>query len=102
VNFAIDPHTITFETTAEGLQHVSISCSVAAYASDGTPVKGFKADITNLSGNLKSADYQRLMQHDVSCKRAFDLKPGKYTLRLGALDRTSRLIGTATASLTVN
>jgi VWFA-related protein len=102
VNFAIDPHSLAFETTAGGLQHVYVSCSVVAYKNDGSPVKGVSTDMTNRLGDLKPDDYQRLMQQYLPCKRSLDLKPGAYTLRLGAVDHTGRTIGTATAAITVN
>lgn len=101
VQFAIDPHSITVETQDNGLRHVSVSCSVAVYSEKGSPVKGFKEEVTTMSGSLNDADYQRLMKTAVPCKRAFDLKPGKYLLRLGALDSHSHQIGTSNASVVV-
>ncbi|MBZ5524974.1 MAG: VWA domain-containing protein [Acidobacteriia bacterium] len=102
VNFAIDPHTITFEEKGDGLQHVAVSCSVAAYSDKGSPVKGFKEDVTTMSGALKPEEYQRMMQGTFPCRRIFELKPGTYVLRLGAVDRNSRALGTATSTVTIN
>jgi len=45
--------------------------------------------------------YQDLMKKYFPCKRDLDLKPGAYRLKLGVVDRTTNLIGTATTTLTV-
>ena len=101
VSFAIDPHSITFESKDDGLQHVAVSCSVAVYTEKGNPVKGARDEITTMSGALKPDEYQRMMRQYFPCKRTLDLKPGKYLLRLGAVDRNSHLLGTSNASLVV-
>jgi hypothetical protein len=51
--------------------------------------------------DLKPEVYEQLMKQYYPCKQELDLKPGSYTLRLGVLDRNSNLIGTASASVTV-
>jgi VWFA-related protein len=101
VQFAIDPHSITFENKDDGLQHVAVSCSVAVYSEKGSPVKNARDEITTMSGALKPDEYQRMMQQRFPCKRSLDLKPGKYVLRLGAVDRNSHLLGTSNASVVV-
>ena len=101
VIFAIDPHTMTFENKDDGLQHVAITCSVAVYSEKGNLIKNPKDETTSLSGPLKPDEYQKLMRQYFPCKRTLDLKPGKYTLRLGAVDMNSHLFGTSNASLVV-
>lgn len=101
VQFAVDPHSIAFEARDNGLQFVSVSCSVAAYSEKGDPVKGFREEFTTMSGSLNSADYQRMMRGALPCKRTFDLKPGRYLLRVGVLDNNSHLMGTSSAQVLV-
>jgi VWFA-related protein len=101
VLFAIDPHSIVFESKDNGLQHVAVSCSVAVYSEKGEPLKGFKEEVTTMSGDLKPEDFQRMMQSNLPCKRTLDLKPGKYLLRLGAVDRNGHMLGTSNAPLVV-
>ena len=101
VQFAVDPHSIAFEARDNGMQYVSVSCSVAAYSEKGDPVKGFKEEVTTMSGSLNSGDYQRMMRSALPCKRTFDLKPGRYLLRVGVLDNNSHLMGTSNAPIVV-
>ncbi|MBZ5525750.1 MAG: VWA domain-containing protein, partial [Acidobacteriia bacterium] len=102
VNFAIDPRSITFEHQENGTEHATVSCSVAVYREKGEPVKGVKPEVTTMTADLDPAQYQKVMKQYFPCKRAFDLKPGRYVLRLGAVDRSSRLIGTTSTPVTVN
>jgi hypothetical protein len=100
VNFGIDPHTVAFEKKSDGLEHASISCVVWAYANvkKNDPVR---AEGPSLNAALKPDEYAKLMKSYFPCQKTLSLKPGAYTLRLGVVDRTTSLIGTATASVTV-
>jgi hypothetical protein len=102
VNFAIDPHSINFEHQGNGTEHAAVGCTVAVYREKGDPVKGIKPEITNMSADLTPEQYQKVMKLYFPCKRTLDLKPGKYMLRLGAVDRSSHVIGTLSAPVTVN
>jgi VWFA-related protein len=97
VIFAIDPHTVAFERGTDELQHVNVTCVVWAY-----PAKG---DVVRAESDEKAAFredvYQQVMRSYFPCKRALDLNPGHYTLRLGVLDRTTNLMGTTTTQITV-
>ena len=95
VNFAIDPHTLSFQHKADGQAAVEISCAVAAYSEKGQLVK---EEITNMTATIKSADFEKMMKgQQFPCKRAIELKSGSYNLALGVVDRNSRLMGTTTA-----
>lgn len=95
VNFAIDPHTLAFESKTDGLHQVALSCAVAAFSEKGALVK---EEITNMTATVKAGDFETMMKgQQLSCKRTIDLKPGSYNLTLGVVDRNSRLIGTTTA-----
>jgi VWFA-related protein len=97
VNFAIDPHALAFQRGADDLEHASLSCMVWAYAGKGDPVR---AEGTS-NAALNADEYRQVMQSYFPCRRALDLKPGRYTLRLGVLDLNSSLMGTATTQITV-
>jgi hypothetical protein len=43
-----------------------------------------------------------MMQGAFPCRRLLELKPGNYVLRLGAVDRNSRVLGTASTTITIN
>lgn len=99
VNFAIDPHTIAFENK-DGLEHAKVSCTVWAYK-EKDKEKPIMSNGDTVTAALKPDVYQDMMKKYFPCKRDLDLKPGAYTLKLGVVDRTTNLIGTATTALTV-
>lgn len=97
VNFAIDPHTLVFSKKDDGLQHAALNCVVWAYSGKGNPIRSEGGT----SAALKPDVFQRMMQSYFPCQRTIDLNPGKYTLRLGVLDRTNNQYGTTTTEITV-
>lgn len=90
VNFAIDPHTLAFQAGNDGLQRAELNCVVWAYPAKGDPIR---VEGGTINAALAPADYAAMMKAYFPCKRTLDLKPGRYTLRLGVLDRTTSLIG---------
>lgn len=102
VNFAIDPRSVSFEPTQDGLEHAAVSCAVTVYTDNGSPAKGVNNDITTMTAALPPEQYQKIMAKNFPCKRSLDLKPGKYLLRLAAMDKNSRSIGATTTPLTVD
>lgn len=97
VSFAVDPHTVSFQRDADDLQHASLSCVVWAYSGKGDPIRSEGGS----NAALKPEEFRQIMQNYFPCKRTLDLKPGRYTLRLGVVDMTTNLIGTASARVTV-
>ena len=97
VNFGIDPHTLAFEKGADDLQHAKISCVVWAYPHKGDPIR----DEGQSDAALKSDVYQQVMRSYFPCQRNLTLKSGHYTLRLGVMDATTNLIGTASTQVDV-
>jgi VWFA-related protein len=98
VNFAIDPHTLGFERSDDGLEHASVNCVVWAFSGKGDPIR---SEGNTLNAGLKPDEFQRMMNSYFPCGRSIGLKPGHYTLRLGVLDRTTNQIGTTTTEITV-
>jgi hypothetical protein len=99
VNFAVDPHTVSFEHRSDGLEHAKVGCVVWAYGKDKEKPTTSKEVIQE--AGLKPEVYKQLMSQYFPCKQEIDLKPGTYTLRLAVIDRTTNLIGTANAPITV-
>ena len=64
--------------------------------------EGFAVDVATVPAKLDGAQYQKLQKGYYPCKHEFELKPGKYALRLGAADRTGHAIGTLLTHVTVN
>lgn len=99
VNFAVDPHTVHFDRSDDGMEHARISCTVWAYA--GSKDKPVMSQGDTARADLKPDVYAQMMKQYFPCRQELELKPGNYTLRLGVLDRNSNLIGTTSASVTV-
>lgn len=97
VNFAIDPHTLAFEKSDDGLEHASVSCVVWAFSGKGDPVRAEGSS----NATFKPDVFQQMMNSYFPCARSISLKPGHYTLRLGVLDRTTNQMGTTTTQVTV-
>ncbi len=97
VNFAIDPHTLAFDNGADNLLHAEVTCAVWAYPSKGEAVRMENETHAALNQDV----YQQVQRSYFPCKRTIDLKPGRYTLRLGVLDRTTNLIGSTATQFTV-
>ena len=97
VNFGIDPHTLAFEKSSDGLEHASVNCVVWAFSGKGDPVRSEG----NRIASLKESEYQQIMNSYFPCQRTISLKPGHYTLRLGVLDGTTNQMGTTTTEVTV-
>jgi hypothetical protein len=98
VNYGIDPHAISFEKQADGLQHASMECAVQAFSSKGEP-RGSKRVVINSA--LKPEMYVKVMEGAFPCQQTIDLAPGNYFLRLGVRDKHTGLIGTTNAKVTV-
>jgi VWFA-related protein len=99
VNFAVDPHTVMFEKSNDGMEHAKLSCTIWAYGKDRDKPVMSKGD--TVKADLKPEVYAQMMKQYFPCKQELELKPGTYTLRLGVLDRNSNLIGTTSAAVTV-
>jgi VWFA-related protein len=97
VNFGIDAHTLSFQRQSDDLQHASITCVVWAYPAKGDPVR----DEGTSQAAIKEDVYQQMLKSYFPCQRSLTLKKGHYNLRLGILDRTTGLIGTASTQVTV-
>ena len=98
VNFAIDPHTLSYSEKEGGVQQANLGCAIVAYTEKGSRVRD---EVNNLVGKVKVAEFPKLMRSNFPCQCTIDLKPGKYQLRLGVVDKISKQMGTTTASVTV-
>ena len=97
VTFGIDAHTLQFDHLGDGHFHAVVDCVAWAYPEKGEPVRAEG----NVNANLEPQVYQQIMQSYFPCKRTLELKPGRYTLRLAVLDRTSGLIGSTATRITI-
>ncbi|HWZ46187.1 MAG TPA: hypothetical protein VNW97_22130 [Candidatus Saccharimonadales bacterium] len=98
LNFAIDPHALSFDAPADGVRHASVECGVAIYSETGKPMQ---VTVNTFKAELKPDIYTRVMKGSLPCQHSVDLPQGKYLLRLGVRDTQTGLIGTANARLTI-
>ena len=98
VNFAIDPRTLSYTEKEGGAQQASLGCAIAAYTEKGSMVRN---EINNVVGTVKAEEFPKLMRSNFPCQCTIELKPGKYELRLGVVDKNSKQMGTTTASVIV-
>ena len=98
VNFGVDPHAISFEKLADGLEHATVECTVQAFSAKGKLVRG---ELTTVKAALKPDTFAKVMQDTFPCQQAIDLEPGNYYLRLGVRDDRTGLIGTTNAKVAI-
>lgn len=98
INYAIDPHAISFDHQDDGLEHASVDCATEVYTPKGQTVK---TDVNGISASLKPDIYQKVLQSWLPCSQTFDLPPGDYMLRIGVRDNRTGLTGTTNATLKV-
>jgi VWFA-related protein len=99
VNFALDPHALTFDSkNNDGLHHAVVDCVVQAYSTKG---KLLKTESSTITATLKPDTFSRVMSTYFPCQEYIDLPAGSYLLRLGVRDDTTGLMGTANARVTV-
>jgi VWFA-related protein len=98
VNYAVDPHGLTFDLGNDGLQHASVDCAVIVYSTKGEPVQSLS---NTMIAALKPEEYQRVQQKSFPCRQTFDLAPGEYLFRLGVRDGHTGTLGTLNAPVTI-
>ena len=98
VNFGVDPHAISFEMKADGLQHATVECTVQVFSAKGKLIRG---ELSTVNAALKPETYDKVMEDTFPCQQTVDLAPGNYYLRLGVRDYRTGLIGTTNAKVVV-
>jgi VWFA-related protein len=98
VDFAVDPHALSFEKEDDGLEHAVLKCAVQVYSSQGVPLKTEGSDLT---AALKPEVYQQVLRTNLPCRTSFELEEGTYFLRLAVRDERTGLIGSQTAQVSV-
>lgn len=99
VNFALDPHAVSFDHREDGLQHATVDCAVQAYSEKGELIK---TDANTLSVALESQAFGQVMQSYLLTRVTIDLPPGPYLFRLGVMDEHTGLIGTTNARVVIS
>ena len=98
IDYAIDPQDVSFVDTPDKQKHVAIDLMAVAWDKDGKS-GGESSDKIDTSVSLSS--YENAMRSYIPAHQELEVKPGKYTLRLGVVDRNTRRIGTVDVPLVV-
>jgi hypothetical protein len=98
IDYAVDARDISFSDSADQRKLASVDFAVTAW-DDEFKLAGHQVDTMEMT--LRPSAYQQVLQTGVPFHQELELKPGTYTLRLGALDRNSHKIGSVQASITI-
>jgi VWFA-related protein len=98
VKFAVDPQMIAFEKAVDQLEHASLDCVVRVYSPKGALLKTASS---TMNAKLSSESFSKVMQSSFPCQQSMDLPAGTYLLRLGVIDNSTGLLGTAAGKITV-
>ena len=98
VEFLVDTHTITFETTSENQRYCNLEFQVQAFTPEGKLVK---AEVQQAEAPLKPDTFDRIRQSGLPMPVAIKLAPGQYVLHLGVRDNRTGQFGTSELPLTV-
>jgi len=98
IDYAINPHDVTFLDTEENAKRVMLDLMAVAWDKDGN-AKG--QDSGRIDATVPINVYEDVMRSHISAHQELEVKAGTYTLRLGVVDRTSRRIGTLDVPLTI-
>jgi VWFA-related protein len=98
IDYAVDAHDVTFSDSPDQKKLLTIDFAAAAWDKNFV-LAGHKVDPMEMT--LRGDAYQQVLRTGVPFHQDLELKPGTYTLRLAALDRSSRKIGSVQALITV-
>jgi hypothetical protein len=98
VNYSIAAAGLSFENSADQLQHASVNCAVEVYSIKGEPIK---KDATTLTAALQPAVYNKIIRDGLPCQQKLALSPGDYIFRLGVRDNTTGMIGTVDTHVSI-
>jgi len=98
INFAIDPHRLSFDKSDSGMQTASVDCMVQVYKDEKTSLK---RESTVVHAELTPENFDKINRSFFPCQQSVDLPAGNYILRLGVIDNRTGLIGTATTTTKV-
>ncbi|HEX3584551.1 MAG TPA: VWA domain-containing protein [Candidatus Angelobacter sp.] len=98
VDFAVDPHALSFQHGDDGLEHAMMKCAVEVYSDKGVPLRTEASDISTA---LKPDAYNQVLRANLPCRASFNLEEGNYLLRLAVRDERTGLIGSQNAELAV-
>jgi hypothetical protein len=98
IDYAVDAHDMTFSETPDQRIHASVDFVATAWDKD---LKLVAHTAETMETNLRPQAYQQVLRTGLPFHQELDVKPGRYILRLGVLDRGSQKLGTVDVPLVV-
>jgi VWFA-related protein len=99
VDLVVDPHTVIFDSSADGTRTGSIEFALVAYDSDG---KRLNFIDRALKLALNPNQYTQLMKTGIPVRMALDLPAGEQSLRIAVHDMIGVRVGSLEIPLTVS
>jgi hypothetical protein len=98
INYAVDPNDVKFQETPDEAKHITLDFMAGAWDSDGK-VAASVSD--TLDATLKPDFNMAAIKGGIPAQQELKLKPGRYLLSLGVMDRNTRAMGTMWAPMVV-
>ncbi len=98
IDYALDIHDIHFTDTAEHRKQALVDFMTVAWDKN---LKSAGHVGNEVEMNLRPEAYQQALQTGFPLHQELELKPGKYLLRLGVIDRGNQRVGTVDVPLEV-
>ncbi len=98
IDYAVNAHDLNFADGADQRKYASVDFMATAWDKNAKLVT-HTADTMNAT--LRPEVYERVMKTGLPFHQELELKPGKYLLRLGVIDRGSQKLGTLDVPLTI-
>ncbi|HMF89534.1 MAG TPA: VWA domain-containing protein [Candidatus Angelobacter sp.] len=100
LNYALDPHDLSFAHGADGLEHADLDCAARVFAPSKVD-KPVKSEAIRVATALKPEVYKTISGSYFPCQLPLELPPGNYLLRLAVRDNTTGLLGSVNAQVVV-
>jgi len=98
VNLTVDPHSVAFDATPNGLRQARIRFVLIAYDANGNRLNFLDR---NYAIGVKPAEMERLMKTGIHARYAFDLPAGHESLRVAVEDLNAGTAGSVEIPLSV-
>jgi VWFA-related protein len=98
IDYAVDAHDIAFADGPDQRKLASVDFMATAWDKD---LKLITHTAETMQTTLRPDSYKEVLRTGLPYHQELDLKPGKYILRMGVLDRGSQKIGTVDVPITI-
>jgi VWFA-related protein len=98
IEYRVLPYNITFSEMPKGAKRVLVDVMAIAFDESGKEVSHASDTV---DGTIPAASYDQAMKGTLPARQQLALKPGRYNLHLGVMDRSSQRLGTVHVPLEI-